>query len=532
MKKARKLLVALLVLTFLLGTFNVGFAQDAEEEKLPTEVVRAQALGILKGDDQGNLNLDKPITRAEALALIVRISGLEASAELMKGQTQFADVNPDPSLQWATGYINLGVGQGIINGYPDGTFKGNNQVTYAEMAKMILYAMNYGVTVEGGQWPAAVMGKADDLKLFDKVNAVPNVPALRGDVVKMIDNSLTVNHLKQTGYGDFKQYEEDEGTTFLSKLNVDEIDGRVTAIDVKDNEITVTPDEDEEDITRPTTYEVIDDSVDVDSLLGVEVTVWANDDDEVFFVDAKMEDVKIDIIDDVEDINDDKIGLKIADKTYKLDEHVFAFKNGEEVNLDELAEGMYGYFVFEDNKILYINVKEWNEVEAGLVKEVEDELITYYDGETETDIDLTDPDDGYIITLNGEAIEADDIKANDVIYVAEYDDIYHIFVVRDTVEGELERIKSGEVRIDGKTYDVDALATFSPDENDNIYDYDVEDGKLEDMLGEDVVAILGLGGDVRHLVSDVETTSDDFYGILLKVDDYNDVVKSTLPENL
>jgi len=168
MKKARKLLVALLVLTFVLSSFSVGFAQDAEEEKLPTEVVRAQALGILKGDDQGNLNLDKPITRAEALALIVRISGLEASAELMKGQTQFADVNPDPSLQWATGYINLGVGQGIINGYPDGTFKGNNQVTYAEMAKMILYAMNYGVTVEGGQWPAAVMGKADDLDIFDK----------------------------------------------------------------------------------------------------------------------------------------------------------------------------------------------------------------------------------------------------------------------------------------------------------------------------------------------------------------------------
>jgi len=525
MKKARKLLVTLLVLAFVLSTFNVGFAAEAEE-KLPAEVVRAQALGILRGDEKGNLNLDKPVTRAEALALIVRISGLEASAELMKGQTQFADVNSDPSLQWATGYINLGVGQGIINGYPDGTFKGNGQVTYAEMAKMLLYAMNYGVTVEGGVWPAAVMGKADDLKLFDKVNAVPNVPALRGDVVKMIDNSLTVKHLVQKGYGDLAYY--DEGTeTFLSKMKVAEIDGRVVAIDIKDNEITVDPADDETDILRPTTYEVIDDSVDVDSLFGVEVTVWANDDDEVIFVDAKMEDVKIDVIDDVND-TDNKISLKIADKTYKVDDDVAILINGTEYDineLDELAPGMYGYFVFEDGKILYVNVKEWNEVDAGLVKEVEDELITYYDGETETDIDLTDPDDGYIITLNGKAIKADDIKANDVIYVAEYDDIYHIFVVRDTVEGELERIKSDEVRIDGKTYDVDALATFSPDENDNIYDYDVTDGKLEDMLGEEVVAILGLGGDVRHLVSDVETTSDDFYGILLKVDDYNEVVK-------
>jgi hypothetical protein len=188
MKRAKKLLVTLLVLTFVLSIMSVGFA--AEEEKLPSEVIRAQALDILRGDDQGNLNLDKPITRAEALALVIRISGLESSAELMKGQTIFSDVSSDPGLQWATGYINLGVGQGIINGYPDGTFKGRNTVTYAEMAKMLLYAMNYGVTVEGAPWPAGVMGKADDLGLFDKVNALPDVPALRGDVVKMIDNCL------------------------------------------------------------------------------------------------------------------------------------------------------------------------------------------------------------------------------------------------------------------------------------------------------------------------------------------------------
>ncbi|MGI6486485.1 MAG: S-layer homology domain-containing protein [Tepidanaerobacteraceae bacterium] len=228
MKRAKKLLVTLLVLTFVLSIMSVGFA--AEEEKLPSEVIRAQALDILRGDDQGNLNLDKPITRAEALALVIRISGLESSAELMKGQTIFSDVSSDPGLQWATGYINLGVGQGIINGYPDGTFKGRNTVTYAEMAKMLLYAMNYGVTVEGAPWPAGVMGKADDLGLFDKVNALPDVPALRGDVVKMIDNSLTVKHLEQTGYGDLKQYLEGD-KTFLSKMNVDELeDVRVTEI--------------------------------------------------------------------------------------------------------------------------------------------------------------------------------------------------------------------------------------------------------------------------------------------------------------
>ena len=74
MKKARKLLVTLLVLTFVMSMFNVGFA--AEEEKLPTEVVRAQALGILKGDEQSQRQTNY---RASTQPYI-KISGLGKSA--------------------------------------------------------------------------------------------------------------------------------------------------------------------------------------------------------------------------------------------------------------------------------------------------------------------------------------------------------------------------------------------------------------------------------------------------------------------
>ncbi|MFY9499678.1 MAG: S-layer homology domain-containing protein, partial [Tepidanaerobacteraceae bacterium] len=425
MKKARKLLVALLVLTFLLGTFNVGFVAAADE-KLPSHVVRAIALGYLKGFEDGDLRLDQPITRAQALAFIIRISGLEASAELMKGQTQFADVNNDPSLQWATGYINLGVGQGIINGYPDGTFKGNNNVTYAEMAKMLLYAMNYGVTVEGGIWPAAVMGKADDLNLFDKVNAVPNVPALRGDVVKMIDNSLTIKHLVQKGYGDLAYY--DEGTdTFLSKMKVTELeDVRVTAVDPKKAKITI----------AKKSYKVLAD-VDVESLLGMEVTAWVNDDDEIFFIDPDYDAVKIDIVKENVAKDATKIKLKLADASYKIADNVNVYINGETADLDDLKAGYYGYFVFnDDDQILYINVKYWNEVNAGVVTEVDtkNNIIHYFLlDDNDNELDLDEPDDGYVITLDGEKIDLEDIEVNDVIYVAEYDDMYHVVVVRNSV---------------------------------------------------------------------------------------------------
>jgi len=395
------------------------------------------------------------------------------------------------------------------------------------MAKMLLYAMNYGVTVEGGVWPAAVMGKADDVGIFDDVNALPNVPALRGDVVMMIDNSLTVNHLKQTGYGDLKQYEEDEGKTFLSKLNVDEIDGRIIEINAKRNEVKIKDEDDNQEI-----YTLLND-IDVNTLLGLKVTVWANDDDEIFFVDYDKNQFKKDIIDaDVEDADFDsndltEIDLKLADDTFDVSEDVTVYVDGKKVTgktnlINSLKAGVYGTFVFDKGDIVFMNLVTWD-YEALLVTEVDvkDEIITYYEGESEDELDLTDPDD-YKITLNGEKIELEDIKANDVIYVADYDDIYHIFVVRDIVEGKLERVKTDEVRIDGKTYDV-SNGTFSPNENDDIYDYNVDD--VDDLLGEETVAILDIAGDVRHLVSDVETTSDDFYGVVLKVDEYNEVVK-------
>lgn len=519
MKKARKLLITLLILTFVLSTVSVGFA--AVNDNSP-EVVRAKALGILRGDDKGNLNLDKPITRAEALALIIRISGLEGSADLMKGQTKFADVAAD---HWASGYINLGVGQSIVNGYPDGTFKPNDNVTYAQMAKMLLYAMNYGVTVEGAPWPAGVMGKADDLGLFDNVNATPNVPALRGDVVKMIDNSLTVKHLKQTGYGDLKSYEESD-TTFLTKLKVKEIDGRVTAVNVKKDQVTVTPDEDETDITKATTYTLLDKTVDVESLLGVAVTVWVNDDDEIFFIDPEMDDVKVDVIDSDVAKDANTIDLRIADDTYDLASNVKVYINGAKSDLEDLKAGMYGSFVFDDDEIIYINVKSWNKVDAGVVTEVntKDKIITYFDESgSEDEIDLDDPDDGYVITLDGKKIDLDDIEKNDVIYVADYDDVYHILVVRKTVEGKVERVKDEEVKINGKAYDVSDKATYSLNEDEDIAAFSAD--AVTDMTGENALAILDLAGELRHITSDVEATSNDIYGILTKVDTYNEVVK-------
>lgn len=526
MRKAKKLLVTLLVLTFVMSTFSVGFAATTADTKdLPTEVVRAMALGYLKGDAQGNLNLENPITRAEALAIIIRVSGLETSAELMKGQTKFADVNPDPSLQWATGYINLGVGQGIINGYPDGTFRGNANVTYAEMAKMILYAMNYGVTVEGAPWPAGVMGKADDLGLFDKVSSSPDAPAIRGDVVKMIDNSLTVNHLKQTGYGDFTQYEEDEGTTFLSKMDVDELeDVWVTEIarvndKLDDDEIELTEYDKDDKKVNSDIYTLIADA-NPEAIFGLKVDAWVNDDDEVFFIDVTTEekDILLDVV-DADESDEDEIYLKEADKAYKWADNAVAYVNFEEIDLKEISEyeDAYGKVVLERGRAAFANLFDFDKV--GVVTEVDGKIIKFIDINTDEDeLDLDDYDNVYVYNPDFTKADVKDIEKDSAIFFWEGDDDdVYIIVKNETVEGNVDSVKEDKIKVDGKEYKrgsfkgINALITL--DKGDN-YETWADLEVVEDFVDEDVMLILDLRGRVLLVTGAAKATSGNLYGIV------------------
>lgn len=66
------------------------------------------------------------------VALIIALSSVAAFAS-------FNDISTD-TLAWAGDAINRLVGLDVINGYTDGTFKPNNNVTRAEFAKMIAVA--------------------------------------------------------------------------------------------------------------------------------------------------------------------------------------------------------------------------------------------------------------------------------------------------------------------------------------------------------------------------------------------------------
>ncbi|MGG0644970.1 S8 family serine peptidase [Sporosarcina gallistercoris] len=85
---------------------------------------------------EGNLfKPDQKITRAEAVAIMGRASGLNGEHR----KTQFKDVNPN---SFASGYIQSAREKGLLGGFPDGTFRPNQPVTRGEMALLLQKAFS------------------------------------------------------------------------------------------------------------------------------------------------------------------------------------------------------------------------------------------------------------------------------------------------------------------------------------------------------------------------------------------------------
>ena len=84
-------------------------------------------MGIIKGYTDGTFRPNADITRAELATIIARFAKLDVNTKT------FSDING----HWAQKSIELAAGNGWINGYEDGTFRPNNNITRAETFAMI-----------------------------------------------------------------------------------------------------------------------------------------------------------------------------------------------------------------------------------------------------------------------------------------------------------------------------------------------------------------------------------------------------------
>lgn len=97
-------------------------------------VETAARLGIATGYQDSSFRPNDPVTRAQAVKMLVLAAGWSPlNAEV----ASFSDV---PLSHWASVYIEAAYFKGIINGYPDWTFRPQNSITRAQVSKVVALA--------------------------------------------------------------------------------------------------------------------------------------------------------------------------------------------------------------------------------------------------------------------------------------------------------------------------------------------------------------------------------------------------------
>lgn len=106
---------------------DIDYTDVAADAWYAGVIARAKAAGYIAGYSDGTMRPQNPITRQEAAAIIVRVKKLQ---ENPGPADKFADTAGIPD--WSRGAVGAVSAEGIMEGYPDGTFKAQNPIKRAE----------------------------------------------------------------------------------------------------------------------------------------------------------------------------------------------------------------------------------------------------------------------------------------------------------------------------------------------------------------------------------------------------------------
>ncbi len=181
---ARLLVLALLVSGLIAPPAPAGAAVGEAEYQAAAHLLGQY--GLVQGDERG-YRFHDPITRAEVAKLLVYSLGLGSQAGQFTGRGDFTDT----AGHWAEGIIALARAYGLMRGYPEGDFRPQNPVTYAE----VVTALSRLVGLEPGpaQWPRTYLRPAQEAGIIPPDMLLEyrlEEPALRGDVFVLLKRTL------------------------------------------------------------------------------------------------------------------------------------------------------------------------------------------------------------------------------------------------------------------------------------------------------------------------------------------------------
>ncbi len=232
----RKLLSVILALVMVLGVFTPVFAEEAPKATEAPEAAPVAAptmekhveflknQGIIQGDKNQDLMLDKNIDRASFAAILVRAAGKEATAQSVKTLApRFKDLTV---AHWANGYATVALESNLMKGNPAGEFMPGKEISYAEIATTLVRFLNKEKA--GFVYPTSYIAAATELGLFNgvEIGGAFTSNATRNNVFKMLYNAVS-----KEDFGRFNVYKVIVlENNRVAKLAKDEVKAEVLSV--------------------------------------------------------------------------------------------------------------------------------------------------------------------------------------------------------------------------------------------------------------------------------------------------------------
>lgn len=192
----KKLFAGLLAVLLTAALVLPALPASAADETAVQQTI--QAMGVIVGDEKGNLDLSGSVTRAQFAKMMIAASTYKDSVSAASGSSPFKDVR---YTHWAASYVQTAVNAGWLTGYTDGTFRPDKTVTLEEAASAVLRMLGYTASDFYGAYPAAQLAKFASLGLGENISKTQGQTLSRRDCMYLFYNLMGTKTASGSYYG-------------------------------------------------------------------------------------------------------------------------------------------------------------------------------------------------------------------------------------------------------------------------------------------------------------------------------------------
>lgn len=186
-------LILILTLVPLIGSINSTQAQtfdDTQEHDNEIAIDYLKTVGIIEGYSDGTYKPERSINRAEFVKTLVGSMPNFSEADLNACTTNyFTDTD---GAAWYTPYLCYAKNKGLIDGYPDGSFKPGQLINFAEASKIIANSQELNAEEKDIWYQGFVEKLEDNFAIPVSIRTVDN-NVTRGEMAEILWRLKTEN---------------------------------------------------------------------------------------------------------------------------------------------------------------------------------------------------------------------------------------------------------------------------------------------------------------------------------------------------